>query len=84
MTRPFSHSSLSSYEQCPARYKFSYVDNINKPYESIESFLGRRVHESLEFLYSEIRGGFLPLFDGVIDHFTKGWNEKWLLFQVGN
>ena len=77
MTRPFSHSSLSSYEQCPARYKFSYVDNINKPYESIESFLGRRVHESLEFLYSEIREGLLPLFDGVIDHFTKGWNEKW-------
>ena len=31
----------------------------------------------MEFLYSEIREGFLPLFDGVIDHFTKGWNEKW-------
>ena len=31
----------------------------------------------MEFLYNEIREGFLPLFDGVIDHFTKGWNEKW-------
>ena len=35
------------------------------------------MHESLEFLYSEMVKGRLLLFDGVINHFTKGWNEKW-------
>ena len=31
----------------------------------------------MEFLYSEMVKGRLLLFDGVINHFTKGWNEKW-------
>ena len=35
------------------------------------------MHESLEFLYSEMVKGRLLLFDGVVNHFTKGWNEKW-------
>ena len=31
----------------------------------------------MEFLYSEMVKGRLLLFDGVVNHFTKGWNEKW-------
>ena len=31
----------------------------------------------MEFLYSEMVKGRLLLFDGVINHFTKGWNKKW-------
>jgi len=53
LNRFFSHSSLSTFEQCPARFKFIYLDRIRKPFEGIESFVGRRVHETLEFLYQE-------------------------------
>lgn len=77
MTRPFSHSSLSTFERCPAKYKFSYVDGIRKPHEGVEAFLGRRVHESLEFLYREIGQGRVPLFDSILDHYTEQWYAKW-------
>ncbi len=76
MNRPFSHSSLSTYEQCPARFKFSYIDGITKPYEGIESFVGRRVHETLQFLYNEVASGKLPLFDTVVEFYSDCWNKE--------
>ncbi|MEE2876639.1 MAG: PD-(D/E)XK nuclease family protein [Candidatus Neomarinimicrobiota bacterium] len=76
MNRPFSHSSLSTYEQCPARYKFVYIDRIKKPFEGIESFVGRRVHEALQFLYEEVALGRLPIFDAIEDFYSEVWNEK--------
>jgi len=75
--RPFSHSSLSSFEQCPAKYKFYYLEGIEKPHESVESFLGRRVHESLEFLYREVGDGKMLLFDHINDHFRNSWEMEW-------
>ena len=76
MDRPFSHSSLSTYEQCPARFKFAYLDGITKPYEGIESYVGRRVHEALEFLYKEVTSGQLPLFDAVAEFYSDCWEKK--------
>ena len=76
MNRPFSHSSLSTYEQCPAKYKFSYLDGITKPYEGIESFVGRRVHEALQFIYNEVTSGQLPFFDAVAEFYSKCWGNK--------
>ncbi len=77
VNRPFSHSSLSTYEQCPARFQFAYIDRITKPYEGIESFVGRRVHEALQFLYEEVTSGRLPLFDAVAEFYSDCWNEKY-------
>lgn len=77
MKRPFSHSSLSTFEQCPAKYKLYYLEGIEKPHESVESFLGRRVHESLEFLYREVGNGNTLLFDNLNDHFKNSWESEW-------
>jgi hypothetical protein len=44
-----SHSSLGSFENCPRQYWYQY---IGKPpverVDTIEAFLGKRVHEALE------------------------------------
>lgn len=76
MNRPFSHSSLSTFQQCPARFKFIYLDKISKPYDGIESFVGRRVHELLEFLYDEIQQRRLPMFDEIDDLYLDNWKKK--------
>jgi len=45
----YSHSKLRSYEQCPQKYKFQYIDKIKvEVKESIELFLGRRTHKTLK------------------------------------
>jgi len=49
----YSHSRVSTYENCPYKYKLQYIDK-KKPEihaTTIEAFMGSMVHESLEHLY---------------------------------
>ena len=48
---PWSHSLLSMFENCPRQFHYRYVERRPAPFESIETFLGKRVHEVLERLY---------------------------------
>lgn len=73
----FSYSGLESYKKCPAQFQFRYIDKIRKPDEGIEAFMGKRVHEALEFLYQEVQSGRLPFVDVIVDHYRKRWDEKW-------
>ena len=51
----YSHSRLSTFEQCPYKYKLSYIDKIEPEIaQSIEAFLGSCVHEVLEKLYKDL------------------------------
>ncbi len=50
----YSHSRLSSFEQCRLKYKFSYIDRIPREEQSIEAFMGSCFHETMEKLYLEL------------------------------
>lgn len=43
----YSQSKLSTYRDCPLKYKFAYVDKIKTP-GSVEQFVGSMVHEALQ------------------------------------
>ncbi|MFH1830368.1 MAG: PD-(D/E)XK nuclease family protein [Pseudomonadota bacterium] len=49
----YSHSRLSTYENCPLQYKYKYIDRIKREEDSIEAFMGKRFHEVMEKLYAE-------------------------------
>ena len=51
----FSNSRIETFEQCPRKYKFRYVDSIKTDTEGIEAFVGKRVHETLEKLYRDLK-----------------------------
>jgi putative RecB family exonuclease len=48
----YSHSRISTYENCPYKYKLQYIEK-QKPESptTIEAFMGSMVHETLEHLY---------------------------------
>ncbi|MBU2503473.1 MAG: PD-(D/E)XK nuclease family protein [Nanoarchaeota archaeon] len=48
----YSHSRVSTYENCPYKYKLQYIEK-HKPESptTIEAFMGSMVHETLEHLY---------------------------------
>ena len=50
----YSHSRVSTFEQCPYKYKLQYIDK-EKPeiQNTIEAFMGDIVHQSLEDLYKK-------------------------------
>ncbi len=77
MINRFSYSSLETYRKCSHRFKLRYLDKIQKPDEGIEAFMGKRVHEALEFLYNEVLAGRFVLFDSVIDFYRLNWRQKW-------
>jgi putative RecB family exonuclease len=76
--RPYSHSKLSTFENCPRQFEFRYVKKIERDEESIEAFLGKRVHEILERLYHHVgRHGRPPSMRQVLDRFRKDWALRW-------
>ena len=66
----FSYSGIQSFQKCPAQFKYRYIDKIYKKDEGIEAFMGKRVHESIEYLYEQkIRGNTLS-YDNLLKYFT--------------
>jgi len=48
----YSHSKISTYDNCPYKYKLHYIDKIKVDVPTtIEAFMGDMVHQTLEYLY---------------------------------
>ena len=75
MGRVESHSSLSSFENCPKKYHFRYVLKIPADSEGIEAFVGKRVHEVMERLYEFAGRGLVPSLARVFERFHANWRE---------
>ncbi len=74
----YSHSRLSSYENCPRQFRYRYIEKIETQREGVEAFVGKRVHEILERLYHHLaRHGKPPSLAQVLDRFDKDWPLHW-------
>ncbi|MEA3414494.1 MAG: PD-(D/E)XK nuclease family protein [Nanoarchaeota archaeon] len=74
----YSHSRLSSFEQCKLKYKYRYIDKIKPTIEkTIEAHLGSCVHDTLEWLYKEILQNNLPTLDALIEKYTNKWQQDY-------
>ena len=71
----FSFSQLGTYSNCPQKYKLIYIDKIRKPHDSIEAFMGKVVHEVLEWLYND--KSEYCIWDHIEKKYGKIWDEKW-------
>ena len=76
--RVYSHSSLSSFEQCPRRFFYGYVEKPDiEPVETVEAFLGTRVHETLEQLYKLALAGRLMDLGATLALYEAEWERNW-------
>ena len=74
----YSHSRLSTFEDCPRKFRYRYVDEIKVDSEGVEAFMGKRVHEILERLYHHVaRHGRPPSLTQVLDRFRQDWSRAW-------
>tara|TARA_Y100000310_G_scaffold339111_1_gene430795 strand:- start:3685 stop:4461 length:777 start_codon:yes stop_codon:yes gene_type:complete len=72
----YSHSRLSTFEQCPQKYDFKYIKKIPKDFDnSIEAFLGSMVHDTLEWVYKHPEKE--SNLDDVIKYFVELWNREY-------
>ncbi len=77
MQKVFSHSSLSSFETCPRKYWFRYVAKVQVDTEGIEAFVGKRVHEILERLYTFVGDGMVPSLERVIWRYHQNFQAAY-------
>lgn len=66
-----SYSALNTYQNCPLRYKFQYMDKIRTP-KSKEAVFGTLIHSTLNFIHTP--SILCPSMEQALDHFSKNWN----------
>jgi putative RecB family exonuclease len=71
----YSHSRLSSFENCPKQFHYRYVERLPVDSESIEAFLGKQVHGVLERLNRFVERGLVPSLRRVLERFRAEWAE---------
>src|SRR4030042_1989524 len=74
----YSHSRLSCYEQCPQKFKLQYIEKIETEEEqTVEAFLGIRVHEALEKLYRDLQHQKADSVEELLAFFSSEWDANW-------
>ena len=72
----YSHSRLSTFESCPLKYKFNYIDKIEREEEGVEAFLGSRFHEAMEKLYKDLKCKVYTLKE-LLSYYDTQWQKEW-------
>ena len=74
----YSHSQLEAFETCPLKYKYRYIERVEKPIEeTVEAFVGSRVHETLEKLYRDLQLEKLDALDDLLEFYRTAWQKEW-------
>jgi putative RecB family exonuclease len=78
MAAIYSHSKIETFEQCRLKFKYRYIDKIIPEIaKSIEAHLGEIVHETLEWLYTNVMKKNVPPISDVISFYSEKWQEKY-------
>jgi len=74
----YSHSRLNTFEQCPQKFKYKYLDKLKPEIEkTIETHLGSAVHKTLEWIYSRVKETEQDLKIGeIIEKYTEEWQKE--------
>jgi len=58
----YSFSQINLYEQCPRKYQYRYLDQLERAFEtSPDLILGTSVHGALEWLYQQVNIFNIPI-----------------------
>lgn len=72
----YSYSRLTTFDNCALQYKFNYIDKIGKDFEnSIEAFMGSKVHTALEELYLKQKMGEVLSLEKLLAIYRTEWKK---------
>lgn len=82
----YSHSRMSTFESCPRKFAFRYVEQVKVAQETTaEAFMGSMVHDTLEHLYKLVEMERTPKWEELNAFYEgewdKGWNENILIVR---
>ena len=72
-----SYSAVRTFQSCPLKYRFRYVDGL--PEECVSSALvfGSAIHAAVEFFYQQqLAGKEPPDLDSLLDVYQQSWQDR--------
>lgn len=76
MILPLSASRLRLHENCPRAFRYRYLEGMEESFISINAFLGRMVHATLEWLHERVEEGEVPTYLDTLAHLEGRWAEE--------
>lgn len=73
----YSYTRLSTYKQCPYRYRLKYIERIPEEIKTVERFMGSIVHKVLERLYKNLISAKTTPLDKLLGYYNKIWDKNW-------
>ena len=74
----YSHSRISTFEQCKYKYKLQYIDRVKVDVPTtVEAFMGDLVHRTLENLYNDLKFEKQNSKEDCLKYFNELWSKGW-------
>jgi RecB family exonuclease len=74
----YSHSRISTFEQCKYKYKLQYIDKVKVDVPTtVEAFMGDLVHRTLEKLYNDLKFEKQNSKEDCLKYFNELWSKEW-------
>lgn len=73
----FSFSRVTTFEQCPRRYRYRYLDGVREAFQSIEAFMGQQVHAAVEWLYNQRLAGQEHAAEAVVGRYCAEFDQAY-------
>lgn len=76
--KKYSYSTLDTFKKCPLKFKYKKLERVEALLEeSVEAFLGTRVHQSLKKLYDDLMMVKTLSLDELLEYYNSQWERNW-------
>ena len=76
MSVNYSFSRVQSFDSCKLQYKYRYIDRLHSEIETVEAFMGSRVHEALRELYDFVKNATVKPMDWLLRRYEDLWQKN--------
>ncbi|MGB8953266.1 MAG: PD-(D/E)XK nuclease family protein [Candidatus Aminicenantales bacterium] len=76
MGTTYSFSRMECFKNCRLQYRFQYLDGLPSEIETIEAFMGSRVHEALKKFYDFIKNQVVQPKEWLLAAYEELWQKN--------
>ena len=72
-----SYSAVRTFQSCPLKYRFRYIDGLPEDCVSSSLVFGSAIHAAVEFFFSQqLAGEEAPSLDELLDAYQQSWRDR--------
>lgn len=77
MAKSYSFSKIECFQKCRLQFKYRYIEKVPVEFETIEAFMGTKVHEVLEEFYGFVKNRVVKPEEWLLLKYESLWNSSY-------